>query len=344
MERFDHGGDTYGLGNVLDFSASLNPLGMPEQAIRALKASSASFSAYPDPQCRDLVAKLAEIEAVSKEWIIPTAGAGDAFTRIATAVKPKAALVCSPCYSGYEQALRPFGTRIVRHTLYSYDDFDVSHQFADAIDFETNLVVLCSPNNPTGRVVPSEVLMDVLKTAELWRATVLLDECFIDFSDAASAVDLCEKYQSLVVVKAFTKIYAMAGLRLGYCVTSNEDLANRLRMAGVPWAVSTPAQVAGIAALDAEGYVELTREYIWVERERMQEALRKLGLLVVPSHANFILFRSSLPLAAPLRDRGILIRPCGNFDGLDTRWYRVAVRLEAENSRLIAALEEVLGQ
>lgn len=343
MDRFEHGGDTYGLGDVLDFSSNLNPLGTPVQVVRALKVAAADFSSYPDPLSRDLTAALAAREELDPAQVVVTAGATDAFSRIAAALRPHKVLVCTPCYAGYEQALVPAHPRIVHHSLVARENFDVTERILGYIEPDIDVLFLCSPNNPTGRVIPRELLVKILREADRWGTRVVLDESFIDFTDEHSATSLLERYPQLIVVKAFTKIYAMAGYRLGYAACGSADLADALRAAGAPWAVSSPAQVAGLAALDVPGYLDLTREYVADERARLEAGLRDLGLLHIPSAANFILFQSSAPLYEPLLERGILIRRCENFRGLDRLWFRIAVRTAEDNQRLLRALKDVVS-
>lgn len=344
MERFEHGGDTYGLGDVIDFSASLNPLGMPVQIMRALKVATNTFTAYPDPQCRDMVAALAAYEDVPADQIVACAGSTDAFNRIASTLAPHKALVCTPCYSGYEQALRQTHTRVVHLSLVAREDFDLTERVNDYIEPDIDAVFLCSPNNPTGRTIPRELLCKVLRAADRWGTWVVLDECYLDFTPEHTAVSLLDRYPRLIVVKSFTKTYAIAGIRVGWCVCGTADVARRLREAGMPWIVSTPSQVAALAALDVPGYLDLTREYVADERARLESALAELGMFVIPSQANFILFQSPRALYEPLLERGILIRRCENFRGLDATWFRVAVRTTDENKKLIRALKEVMAR
>ena len=343
MGRFEHGGDTYGLGDVLDFSASLNPLGTPVQIVRAMKVAAASFSAYPDPQCRDLLAGLSKLEGVPADDIVVTAGATDAFSRIVAAMRPQSALLCSPCYSGYEQALRQQQVRIVHHSLVAREDFDLTGRVVDYMQSDVDMAFLCSPNNPTGRVIPRDLLCKVLDAASQRGTWVVLDESFLDFTHEPTATGLLSRYPQLILVKTFTKSYAVAGLRVGWCVCGLPDVAARLRDAGMPWIVSTPAQVAAMAALDVPDYMEQTREYVDAQREFLEGGLRQLGMAVIPSHANYILFQSPRQLLQPLRQQGILIRSCENFRGLDGSWFRIAVRSEEENKRLLAVLGQVMA-
>ena len=344
MERFEHGGDTYGIEGAVDFSASLNPLGTPVQIVRALKMTAGDITAYPDPQCRDLTAALAAAEDVPASQIAVTAGATDAFERIAAALAPHKALVCTPCYSGYEQALSKIHTRVVHHSLVAREDFDLTERVIDYIEPDIDVVFLCSPNNPTGRTIPRELLCKVLRAAARWGTWVVLDECYLDFTHEHTAVSLLDRYPQLIVVKSFTKTFAMAGIRVGWCVCGLPDVAKRLRDVGMPWVVSTPAQVAALAAIDVPGYIDLTRDYVDAERERLESALRELGMFVIPSHANYILFQSPRPLYEPLLERSLVIRRCENFRGLDGSWFRVAVRTADENKKLVVAIKEALAR
>ena len=258
-------------------------------------------------------------------------------------LKPHKVLVCSPCYSGYEQALQPLHPRIVHHSLVARENFDVTDRIVDYIEPEIDLVVLCSPNNPTGRVVSRELLCKVLRAADRWGTKVVVDECFIDLTEENSCVSLMQSFSNLIIVKALTKSHAMAGFRLGYVMSGNPDIVSALREAGAPWAVSSPAQVAGVAALSVPGYLDLTHEYIATERARLEEGLTSQGMLVIPSQTNFILFQSPKPLYEAMLERGFVIRRCENFRGLDDSWFRIAVRTTVENKRFLEALSQVMS-
>ena len=173
----------------------------------------------------------------------------------------------------------------------------------------------------------------------------MLDECFGDFLEEPEVHtlknDLAE-FPNLVILKAFTKLYAMAGVRLGYALCANSQLVEAMRQAGQPWGVSSLAQAAGEAALEETDYVRKVREVVAQERPWMIEQLINLGFRVVPGEANYLLFRCSVPLIQPLRQKGILLRSCSNYYGLDQTWYRTAVRTHEENIRLIQALNEVV--
>lgn len=343
MDRFEHGGRAFAHPGVLDFSASLNPLGMPERARELLRAQVDMFSAYPDPDCVELTAAIARWERVPEAWVLACAGASDAFARLCWALRPSRALVCAPCYSGYEQALEQAGAGVSYCDLSDEDDFAVSAACAGMVEPGVDLVFLANPNNPTGRCPGREALVAFLRKARACGALVVLDECFIDLTEHAGSTDLLADYPNLVIVKAFTKSYALAGLRLGYVLCADEQLIMRLRRAGQPWAVSVPAQLAGVACLEERDYLPRAQRLSCVERTRVCAALAGMGLRVIESQANYLLFQGPHGLCERLLARGVLIRDCQNFRGLGPGWYRVAVRLPDENNLLIAALREVLS-
>lgn len=341
MGRFEHGGDLYEFPDALDFSASLNPLGMPQAVKDALVANVDSYEAYPDPMCRNLTGAIAQHENVPTDQVVVTAGATDAFSRIVRVVKPARILLPAPCFSGYEAATHGRETSIVRHFLPYENNFDLDESFLDKLDESIDLVFLCNPNNPTGRAISLDFVRQVCARAAECDAYVVLDECFAPLAGLPSGVPLLKEFANLLVVNAFTKTYAMAGLRLGYCLCEPE-LADLLREAGDLWAISAPAQVAGVTALAETAYVAKSQEFVRERRAALSGTLRAMNLNVIPSVANYILFKSDRPLYASLLNQGIVVRRCGNFDGLSDSWYRVAVRTQEQNVKLVTALREVL--
>lgn len=339
LGRFEHGGNVYAHEEAVDFSASLNPLGMPPAVAAALRNGVERFDAYPDPECRELRTAIARAEGVRDSEVVCTAGATDLMFRICAALRPARALVTAPCFSGYEEALERAGARITRHALRESEGFEVTERFLEDVSRAPGaLVFLCNPNNPTGLTVEQGLLARIVKAAGEVGSTVVVDECFLDFTCEPSMVPICGEHPNLIVMRAFTKLYAMAGLRLGYGVCSDAALIERVRAAGQPWAVSTPAQVAGVAALGVEGWADRTRAYVDAERAELAAALRALGMRVVDGKANYLMFRADAGLYGRMLARGFLIRPCANFQGLDAAWHRIAVRTHGENAAFIDAL------
>ena len=259
------------------------------------------------------------------------------------ALRPKRALVTAPCFGEYEAALEAVGTEPLRFPL--GEDFVLTEEILSWIAPGLDLLILCNPNNPTGRTAEPSLLRAVVRRCGQTGTRLLLDECFVDFLEEPerhSMKPLLGSEPCLLILRAFTKLWGMAGLRLGYALGADAAFLEAMRRAGPPWGVSQPAQAAGLAALEERDYVERVRALVRAERPRLEVGLRALGLRVVPGEANFLLFQSDRPLAEPLREQGILIRGCGDFHGLDDSWYRCAVRTPEENERLLSALREVL--
>jgi len=351
-QKLTHGGDWAGYQaeygeKPLDFSANISPLGLPEGVRAGVADWLAQAECYPDPLCRALRGAIAESEQVSPDWVMCGCGAAGLIYRAVLAKRPCRALVTAPTFAEYEAALDLVQCQTDHYILREADGFSVGQDFLDTITPDTDVVFLCQPNNPTGRTVPRALIAAALERCGEAGALLVVDECFVDFLDdpaAYTVTGLLGQYPSLLILKAFTKLYAMAGLRLGFCLCSDAALLDAMARAGQPWAVSGPAQAAGIAALKETQYVQAVRALIARERPRLASELARLGLRVVPGEANYLLFYSPTPLAGPLRQRGILLRDCGNYKGLCDGWYRAAVRTGEENRRFIAALEEVLKE
>lgn len=349
-----HGGDVYSARQKmkqepLDFSANINPMGMPPGAVRAAADALQQCTQYPDPLCRELRAALAAYEGIPAEQIVCGNGAADLIFRIVAATHPQRALLLEPTFAEYEQALRSMDCSIAYFPLQESEGFVLPEAFLQQLTPEINLLFLCNPNNPTGRTVPPALLREIWKRCEEAGILLVVDECFNEFLEHPERNTLkgvLKPGTNAVILKAFTKSFAMPGLRLGYGLCGNKSLAERIFFCGQPWGVSIPAQAAGVAALQEQGYLERMRRLIQTERRWLSENLARLGLCVFPSEANYILFRTEteIPLRERMEQRGVLIRACGNYRGLDDRYYRIAVRGHGENERLIAALKCALEE
>ncbi len=342
-----HGGDTrgflarYGVP-PLDFSVNVNPLGVPEAVRRAICTAAREADRYPDPLCRDLRAAIAESEGVDAGQVFCAAGAAEIIYRLAAVLRPGLALIPAPTFAEYALALTRQGCAIERHLLRAEDDFALTPAILPQLRAGVDLVFLCNPNNPTGRHIDHALLAEILRRCAAYNIWLVVDECFLGFMSqpkTQTLLPMLPRYKKLLILKAFTKLYGMAGVRLGYCLSNDAALLQRLYEAGPPWNVSSLAQQAGIAALTAQEYLDESRALVAAERARLHAALTELGLRVIPGEANYILFFSPTPqLGERLCQKGVLIRSCANFEGLHAGWYRVAVRTQNENDRLLAAL------
>ena len=334
-----HGGDIYG-GIALDFSANVSPLGTPRSVTDAIERALPELYRYPDPYCRTLVQTISEYEGVPKDFVLCGNGASELIYAYCGAVRPKRAMELAPTFSEYSLALRRTGCEVVRFALKQEENFDLRENFLPILAREKiDALFLCNPNNPTGRLIADDLLEEILRICREKNIALFVDECFLSLSDGG--VDLTPSlsdFPQLFILKAFTKSFGMAGLRLGYGLSADEALLRKMSAAVPPWNVSTLAQAAGVAALGDAEFLERNRAVIRAERPRLEERLRELGFWVCPSQANYILFRGEAGLADRLRERGAAIRDCANFEGLGPGWYRAAVRLREENDALLDAM------
>ena len=251
MPIYTHGGDIYAQsGPVLDFSANQNPLGMPPPWRRRPRRPSWTPSATRTA-CAGAAPGHFPAGRGLAEWICCGNGAADVIFRLCLALRSRQALVTAPTFSEYAQAVEAAGGEVVRYPLARERGFAVDEGFAAALSDGVELAFLCSPNNPTGRRTAQPVLEEILRRAEEQKVWLVVDECFLHLCDGGGEglVRRLSEFPRLVLLRAFTKCYAMPGLRLGYCLTAHPELPGRLYQVGQPWSVSAPAQAAGIAAL-----------------------------------------------------------------------------------------------
>lgn len=358
MENIDgvtlsHGGDTVGFterfknaGKPLDFSSNGSFMGLPGAVRLAVASACETAEQYPDPLCRELRLAIAEGEGLAAENVFCAAGASDIIYRLALSLRPKRAAVFSPCFSEYEAALTAFGCEVCRMPLLEQNGFLPREGLSDEIPGDVKLIFICNPNNPTGLLYPKSFLLRLLSFAKEHRAYLVVDECFTGFcpdGEGLSMKRFLKDYDRLIILKAFTKLYGMAGIRLGYCLFKNDRLFARLYNCFAPWGVSSIAQCAGIAALKEKEYAAALRQKIAVNRRELREGLLALGLKCYDGAANFLLFYCPEPnFFERLCQSGILLRDCQNFAGLKKGFYRTAVRDRSDNEKLLAAIKEAL--
>jgi threonine-phosphate decarboxylase len=347
---FRHGGVVGSeRGRLLDFSASVNPLGPPESVLRVLRDELPAIAHYPDPQCRALREKLAEHHHVDGDQIVVGNGSNELIYAIARALKPRRVAIAEPTYTEYLRASLSAGAQ-VDHWLADDADFKLTPFEFDG----TDLVWLCNPNNPTGGMwAGADYLARWMDATP--RTIFVVDEAFLPLraqSFVARAVPRTmigelERLQNLIVLRSLTKTHALPGIRLGYAVTQPE-LAKRLSAQLVPWSVNALAQRAGVAALEDEDYWRQTGDWFM-----SGDTLAKLPdasplLRPLPTQTIYHLVRLKGVKADWLTSRlvecGIAIRNASNFVGLDDSYIRIARRTAPENARLVEALQTVLAE
>lgn len=339
-----HGGDVYEENIDVDFSANSNAYGVPPDVLNQLQNSLPQISQYPDPYCRELIQALSEYENLPAKYILCGNGAAELIYAFCDAVKPKCVLELAPTFSEYTASLQDKDCHIERHLLRKEEDFSVNDSLLTTlINKRPDVVFLCNPNNPTGRLIEPSLLEKILKICEAENIFCLLDECFIELSDRnEEAITYLASNSQLFILKAFTKSYALAGLRLGYCLSSNEKVLENMSKAVQPWNVSLLAQIAGVAVTSQRDYLEETKKLLHTQRKWLKSELERIGIWVCPSDTNYLLFQGPEHLDKSLREHRISIRNCDIFPGLSSGWYRIAVRTPEENRLLIETIRKVI--
>lgn len=333
--NYTHGGDVYRNPIEYDFSINVNPLGMPLASIQAAHEGIVLTGRYPDYRAEQLCRAIAKAQNIPADRIIPGNGAAELLYALGQTI-PGKALTLAPTFTGYAEAVAAGGGELT----YASDEQELLAKMDDSI----RLVFLCNPNNPTGTLFTREQILRVLAKAEAMQAYVCVDECFLPFLEEEASYSMLPylaKHPRLLVLRAFTKIYCMAGLRLGYLACGDTELQSRIRAKLQPWNTSIPAQLAGIAALSDTEYLAKTRENLQAERAYLVPRLRELVAEVYDGYGNFLLFRDEPDLKERMLEVGVLIRACGDFEGLDDTYFRIGIRSHSENQEFIRRLARV---
>lgn len=346
-----HGGNIYraaeetGLpeSRIIDFSASINPLGVPKSVVSAIAKSFRYLFNYPDPDAEELKQRLSKYHRISKDSILCGNGSTELIYLVARALKPQKVLIPQPTFSEYEMACRTasYKLQVTSCKLKQKNDFETeTDSFIKAMK-GCDMAFLCNPNNPTGGLVKRRKVLKIAEAAEKLRCHLVVDEAFIDFCPGYSVINEVKNNPYLIVLRSLTKIYALSGLRVGYGVFPLRLVAmvNRHKE---PWTVNTLAQKAGVAALKDKAYVTKTLTLIKKEKKFLELGFRKAGVRSFHSDANFYLLKinNAGEICSALKHKGVLVRDCSNFKGLDSTYIRVAVRTRRENTILLKELLE----
>lgn len=345
MSACTHGG-MYSVDHKLvkvDCSSSVNPLGTPPGALRAIvKYAKELSSRYPDPECTELRKSLGQYLEIDPSWIVAGNGAVEIIYWFAHAFAKKKVVIPAPTFCEYELASEMAGATVrfvpMRKFMLDSDLIISEARGADAL-------YLCNPNNPTGLLATREIERIIASVDK--RTMVLLDECFIELVDETgrnSLVAKLDEFENLIILRSLTKSFGLAGLRVGYACCKPSNIG-KLKMHRIPWNVNGLAQAAGVAALSDSKYLARARSIVARERKFLIERLsRTKSFVPMQSDANYFMldlqhrdsttFRNSL-----LRKTGVLVRDCSTFTGMDRHHVRIAVKTRTENLRLVKSLE-----
>ncbi len=344
-----HGGDIYRNGIALDFSVNGNPFGVSGGVREALEKSLEMASCYPDLRAEELRHAISDYIDCEAEEVCVGNGASELFMAIAHGVLPKRILLFAPSFQGYEWVANAMpNCEVVYAYGKSEEGFCISQELTAKMDASIDLMFVTNPNNPTGTVLKSSELQHIFECAEKNNITIVIDESFIEFVETEqcqSAIEYLNADAKGIVVRGFTKICAIPGVRLGYAICKNTKLRHKIRQNLPEWNISVMAQYAGVAAvkdLMSSNYLSHIRTAIKAERERVTKEFVAMGCRVFPSQTNYLFFHVDVPIAQRLLDKRILIRDCSDYEGLGEGYYRIAIRSPEENDKLLEALRQIL--
>jgi threonine-phosphate decarboxylase len=337
-------------GKVIDFSASINPLGPPSSARKAFINSFEKISRYPDPCGLALKEMLARHHGMKPGEVLVGNGSTQLIYLLCAALHPRTALVIGPAFSEYTHALALAGTDVRMLSLTEDSGFQFStEKLMAAWDKDCDIAFFATPNSATGQLIPKTAIETIARAALTRKTFVVIDEAFIDFVEAESVKMLVRENPYVIVLRSLTKYFALPGLRLGYLLGETRRVA-QFAACQEPWSVNAPALSVALACLKDTGFAVKTE--LWLEEERrfFLAGLASIeGLRPLPSRANFLLVKiagngiDALQLRSFLSRKKILIRACNSFLGLGGDYFRVAVKRRKDNLRLLAALREWTG-
>ncbi len=350
-----HGGNIEEVGrkyninpeDIIDFSANINPLGINKKVKKSMIHALDLVERYPDITYYNLKHTISGSEDVELSSIFIGNGAAEVIFNIARALRPKKVLLTAPTFSEYEEAVRSVDGKIKYYHLKEENEFLIDDNFINEIDEEIDLIFICNPNNPTGVLTEKEFIEKVLKQANKFNVKVVVDESFLDFvedKNKYSSMELTKTYNNLIIVKSLTKFFAMPGIRIGYGISRSKEVIDRINQVSVPWAVNIIASEGICTGLKEISYKRKSIEYVKEQSTVLYKGLNELEFIKVfkPS-VNFIMFKilKNIDLKEELISKGILIRSCENYEGLNENFYRVAVRTAKENEKLISVMKTV---
>ena len=350
-----HGGEVFRLAmkfgididKIIDFSANINPLGLPPGVDSALHDALRNLANYPEIDAESLRLCVAKRHGLDRENVIVGNGSSALIYLLTRVFKPTKSLIWSPTFTEYERALKQVQSEVINlNCLDPENRVSLQKIIAVTLDAQPDLVFLCNPNNPTGTLWSVLELEEILTALNKAGIICVIDEAFIDFVGCgASFANRVDEFANLIVLRSLTKIYALAGIRCGYLL-SGHSLTRRLAGFLEPWSVNTLALNAAVTALANDNeFIKKTLVLVANERDKLSRNLKQLRFLKpYPSFANYILTRvDSSVNCEELRDfifvrDNILIRLCGDYVGLSDNYVRFAVKTKAENCRLIEGL------
>lgn len=347
----NHGGNIHKIANrlgrttdeLIDMSASINPLGPSKKAISSIKNNLSLSVHYPDPDALEMATAISDYYGIDPRKILCGNGSTELIFLLMRSLAPKTVLIAEPTFSEYTHATSLTGAKIKTITAKRSDGFMPDLTTMAASMSGADIAFLCNPGNPTGRLIERDSALKLIKSAHRQKCLLVVDEAFMDFCPHGSVIKEDNPY--LIVLRSLTKFYALAGLRAGFGIFPSR-IIKKMRQHREPWSINTLAQKAAVASLSDPAFAERTLKFIEAEKDFLYREFKRLGIIHYPSDANYFLleFDKARRITQELESRNIIVRDCSNFKGLDRRHIRIAVRSRRENILLITALEQAMGR
>lgn len=360
-----HGGDIWAVAreqgvspeDIIDFSASINPLGLSKEAAAALEKGKSLLTAYPEPYAGALTRELARYHDIPAANILAANGSNELIYLIAQSVasestssRPEKALIVEPAFSEYKRALNAVGCEVEGFRLSAANDFVFDlKSFLEKLRGGYDICFVTNPTSHVGGIIPKADMLEIIEGCRRLGIFLVVDEAFCDFAESASVKGEAARGGGVIVLRSMTKFFAMAGLRLGYAIASEKTI-ERLASVRPTWSVNLLAMLAGVASLKDKSYIERTLSWFNAERPFMEGLLGDIsGIKLFPGAANFFLCKADesckdvRTLSEMLTSRGVLIRDMSNVDGLGPGYFRIALRSRHDNELLAALLDEAFS-
>ena len=337
--------------DIISFSANVNPLGISYKLRSTLAGQIDAITTYPDREYTALRHSIGTYVNINPDQIIVGNGATELISLSFQNLKPQKALLVSPTYSEYEREITSIGGKVTYYFLKEEQNFTLyMEDFLSQLTMDLDLLILCNPNNPTSTALNVTQLKSILTECKKKQIFVLIDETYIEFVmdiQEYSSIPLTKEYDNLMVLRGISKFFAAPGLRLGYGVCSNRQLLNHINEKKNPWTINTLASIAGEIMFSDTAYITETRNLIHSERERVCQVLSACPKLkVYEPTANFVLVKllgnevTAHQLFEACIHKGLMIRDCSTFPGLDEHFFRICFMKPEQNDAL---LETILG-
>jgi threonine-phosphate decarboxylase len=354
-----HGGNIYQAARhlgvkpekLIDFSASINPLGYAPRAKKVLASPQTAVLNYPDPEAHDFIKALAAYHNLPADHFVPGNGSSEFIHLIPYLLRPKSVLIVAPAFTEYENTYQRAKGVVFFFTTTDKDGFAIQEKaLFDELRRGYSAIYICNPGCPTGVLHSPKMLRELTSVAAKKGTAVILDETFIDFAENNSLKAETAHFDNLMILRSMTKFFALPGLRAGYAITHPKNV-EKLQEKLPPWSMNALAQRAAAASLLDVTHIQKSLQFVQENRDVLAADLRSLRLTVFKSCTNFLLVRlaeaaplTATQLAEKLLARGILIRSCEDFQGLSDRYFRVAVKKKNENKKLCAELKKLLSK